>query len=116
MSQGGTNLYGHGVSDPSGQQFEHFHVAAQQAQCVGAGMGLFVCVFVAEGVDDVHHDGRRVRHCVRLSVCWLPHFVPLYRAVGKRKTTCFECEYSSQAYAIIGAEGGNTLHELHLCF
>lgn len=83
-SHGETYLYGHGVSDPSGQQFEHFHVAAQQAQRVGAGMGLLVCVFIAEGVDDVHHDCRRIRHCVRLSVCRLPHFVPLYSAIERR--------------------------------
>lgn len=62
---------------------EHLHVAAQQAQCVGAGVDLSVCVFVAEGVDNIHHDGRRVRHGVGLSVCWLSYFVSLHCAVKK---------------------------------
>lgn len=67
----------------SRQELEHLHVAAQQAQCVGAGMDLSVCVLVAEGVDDIHHDGRWVRHSVGLSVCWFTNFVSLHCAVKK---------------------------------
>lgn len=69
------------VSDASRQDVEHFHVAAQQAHRVGTRMDFSVCVFVAEGVDDVHHYSRRVRHSMGLSVCWLTHFVSLHCAV-----------------------------------
>lgn len=75
---GGLYLYWDGVSNACRQELEHLHVATQQAQCVGAGVDLSVCVFIAEGVNDVHHNGRRERHSVGLSICRLPHFVSFH--------------------------------------
>lgn len=71
----------------SRQEWEHLHVAAQQAQSVAAGVNLSVRVFIAEGVDDVNHDGGRVRNGVRLSVCWFAHFVSLHGAVWGKKVS-----------------------------
>lgn len=78
-------LHGDGVSDVSRQEGEHLHEAAQQAHSVSAGVDLLVRVLVAEGVDDVDHDGRRVRDGVGLSVCRLAHFVPLHCAAWTEK-------------------------------
>lgn len=69
------------VSDVSRQEREHLHVAAQQAECEGAGVDLSVCVLVAERVDDVDDDGGRVGHGVGVSVCRLTHLVSLHCAV-----------------------------------
>lgn len=83
INQTSLYLYWDSVPDVSRQELQHLHVAAQQAQCVGAGVDFSVCVFVAERVDDVHHDGGGVGHGVGLPVCWLTHFVSLHCAVKR---------------------------------
>ena len=73
------------VSDVRGKELKHLQVAAQETHGIDAGVNLSVGVFIAEGVHDVHHNGRGERHGVGLPVRGFAHLVSVHCAVRDRE-------------------------------